>query len=95
MNHQITADPPSRFYSQQEDICDTWTRMRTGLPRETKRGLHSLFILITWCIWNERNTRVFSEETKTVNQLIDHIKSEAKLWILAGARNLGRLMSQE
>jgi hypothetical protein len=50
--------------------------------------LNSLVILITWSVWWERNTRVFDRCSKPINILIEQIKAEAKLWLLASKGHL-------
>jgi hypothetical protein len=43
-------------------------------------------------IWIERNNRVFENAYKPVQQVIDQIKSEAKLWAFASK---GRFLLHE
>jgi hypothetical protein len=55
----------------------------------------SLAMLIIWEIWNERNDRVFKNKRATSQVIFERITKEAKLWVLAGAKNLSQLMPRE
>lgn len=60
-----------------------------------RKGIASLTLLTTWEIWNERNARVFRNKHTPPLVLLDKIKTEARLWVLAGAKRLGDLMPRE
>jgi hypothetical protein len=70
-----------------------WQRLRSLFDGEPRSGLDSLFALVSWQIWKERNARCFRGETASVNKLLQLIKAEADRWIEAGARGLGALAS--
>jgi hypothetical protein len=53
--------------------------------------MDSLFTLVCWTIWKERNTRCFREATSSVNEVLQLIKAESDWWIEAGARGLEAL----
>ena len=55
---------------------------------ERRSGLDSLFGLVSWQIWKERNARCFRDSTATINDLLQLIKDEADRWIEAGAGGL-------
>lgn len=78
-------------------LFEAWAFMNPDGQCELVRGLgkaiDSLFVLTT--TWNERNGRVFRNEATTARQVTQHIQDEAKLWISAGVKNLGCLMSLE
>jgi hypothetical protein len=59
------------------------------------KGLASLTLLVVWEIWKERNARVFRKKMSPSFVILDAIKCEARLWVLAGAKRLGDLMSGE
>jgi hypothetical protein len=48
-------------------------------------------MLVIWSIWKERNAQLFSACASTAQELIQRIKRDIDLWVLAGARHLGRL----
>ncbi|GJN03844.1 hypothetical protein PR202_ga21330 [Eleusine coracana subsp. coracana] len=69
--------------------------MRTGLPKQTRKGLDSLFLLTGWQIWKARNDKVFNNNDATPMTIVESIKAEVKLWMAAGAKALGSLVSRE
>jgi hypothetical protein len=40
-------------------------------------------MLTSWRIWSERNDRVFDNDRKPIQKLIDQIKADARLWTVA------------
>jgi hypothetical protein len=48
-----------------------------------------------WEIWKKRNARVFRKKLSPSFVILDKIKCEARLWVLAGARRFGDLMPGE
>ena len=52
-------------------------------------------MLVTWEVWKERNARVFQHVCRLPSVLVEAIKAEARLWIIAGAKHLGSLMPRE
>jgi hypothetical protein len=55
--------------------------------------MDSLFVLISWQIWKERNARCFRESAASISDLLLLIKAEADSWIEAGGGALGDLAS--
>lgn len=64
-------------------------------PNPSRRALASLTLLVSWEIWNERNARVFKNKHAPPLVLLDKIKKEARLWVLADAKRLGEIMPGE
>jgi hypothetical protein len=60
-----------------------------------RKGLDSLFALVSWRLWKERNARCFREAAFTVPELLLVIRADADLWMRVGAENLELLMSRE
>ena len=56
-----------------------------------RRGFDSLFFLVGWNLWKERNGRTFDRAGRQPQQLAQAIVEEASLWIAAGYRPLGVL----
>jgi hypothetical protein len=56
-----------------------------------RKALASLSLLTVWAIWNERNARVFHNKQSPTFVILDKIKVEACLWVLAGAKKLGSI----
>jgi hypothetical protein len=70
-----------------------WMRMRAGLQTSQRKGLDSLFALVSWQLWKERNARCFRESASPVAELLQVIKAQAELWVQAGAKHLGSIAS--
>jgi hypothetical protein len=75
-------------------LKEWWSLMAEGASPHRK-GIASLALLTVWEIWNERNSRVFHSKLSTTFVIVDRIKCEARLWVIAGAKGLGLLMSGE
>jgi hypothetical protein len=76
------------------NIKDWWSRLAEGLTPQRK-ALASLTLLTVWELWNERNARVFQNKHSPSFVIVDKIKGEAMLWVLAGAKRLGDLLPGE
>jgi hypothetical protein len=75
-------------------IQEWWSSMAEG-PSMHRKELATLTLLTVWEIWQERNARVFRNKLSPTFVLLDKIKNEARLWVLAGAKGLGNLMPGE
>ncbi|CAL4924977.1 unnamed protein product [Urochloa decumbens] len=74
------------------EILEWWLRLRHGRGKFKQKGIDTVVMLIIWCVWKERNGRVFgSRPEKTVGQLIDLIIMEGDLWAKASAKWLAAL----
>ncbi|CAM0152437.1 unnamed protein product [Urochloa decumbens] len=71
-----------------------WTRIRRLQPREKRRGLDTLAMLIIWNLWKERNARLFEDCPSSVPQLLHRVQQELALWVQAGAWRMGVLASE-
>jgi hypothetical protein len=71
-----------------------WSQLASGSSPHRK-ALASLLLLTVWEIWNERNAKVFKNKSSPTFVIIEKIKCEARLWVYAGARNLGSIMPGE
>jgi hypothetical protein len=60
-----------------------------------RKAISSLIMLVTWEVWKEINARVFQHVCRLPNVLVEAIKAEARLWMIAGAKHLGSLMPRE
>lgn len=68
-----------------------WRRLRAVYNGDQRRGIDSLFALVCWLIWKERNARCFRDSTSSVNEVLQLVKAEADRWIEVGARGLEAL----
>jgi hypothetical protein len=75
-------------------IQDWWSSMAER-PSPLRKGLASLILLVVWELWQERNVRIFHHKLAPTFVIVDRIKSEARLWVLAGAKKLGELLPGE
>lgn len=74
------------------EFMDWWLQVRWGQNKLKQKGLDSMVMLVTWCLWKEMNGRIFdSRSMNTVSQLIDLIFTEVQLWVQARAKWLGAL----
>jgi hypothetical protein len=58
---------------------------------EQRSGFDSLFALVSWQVWKERNARCFRGQSANFSDLLQLIKAEADCWIQAGAGDLGSM----
>jgi hypothetical protein len=65
-----------------------WRQLRSTFSGIRKPGADSLFALVSWTIWKERNARCFRQSSATIAELLQLIKDEADRWIQAGAPGL-------
>lgn len=71
-----------------------WTTSRRQLPKDIRRAFDSLFFLVGWMVWKERNDRTFSDRTRTPAALFQAIQDELTLWMAAGFRRLAVLLAR-
>jgi hypothetical protein len=69
---------------QKKDVMLWWIRIRKVLPKENRRGFDSLFFLLGWTLWKERNARTFRNDAATPSELLQGIVDEANLWVMSG-----------
>jgi hypothetical protein len=60
-----------------------------------RKALASLALLIVWEVWLEQNSRVFHNKQSPSFVVVNKIKEEACLWVIAGAKKLGSIMLGE
>jgi hypothetical protein len=75
----------------EENAMAWWSASRKAVPKPLRRGFDSLFMLIGWMLWKERNARTFDREGCSARELLCKIEDEAKFWVLAGNRHLALL----
>jgi hypothetical protein len=76
-----------------ESVLQYWHAI-TRSPTACPEGLKSAVALITWELWKERNTRVFSNKQASMPMAVmQKIKEESKNWILVGAKHLADIMA--
>uniref|UniRef100_C6JRM6 Reverse transcriptase zinc-binding domain-containing protein n=1 Tax=Sorghum bicolor TaxID=4558 RepID=C6JRM6_SORBI len=69
-----------------------WKRSIAAVPKEIRKGLNSLIILVAWEIWKHRNSCVFDNKRPNIQEVFRAISSEEELWCSAGASKLQELV---
>lgn len=72
-------------------MLEWWVTWRELWPQLHRKGADSLFALVAWELWKERNARCFRGAATQIHALKSLIKHQAGLWIQAGAKHLGSL----
>jgi hypothetical protein len=65
----------------EQTVIAWWRRLRSSWPNHQRKGIDSLFALVSWQIWKEQNARCFREATSAVTDLLPVIKAEADQWV--------------
>lgn len=104
IDHIIVACPSSRelwfhiLRTLRRPLPDTeqstltwWRKLHSLFHGGPKAGMDSLFALVSWHLWKERNARCFRDSKATFTDLLIGIKDEADRWIQAGASGLSDL----
>jgi hypothetical protein len=74
---------------------EEWWMTLACVAKPNRKAIASIAMLVSWTIWNERNARVFNNKAAPTTVLLELIKSEVRLWIAAGAKNLSLVMLRE
>ncbi|CAN6316435.1 unnamed protein product [Urochloa humidicola] len=90
-NMMSCMDCHCSFPNANKSLQGWWSHVRRLQQQERRRGMDTLFMLIIWGIWKERNSRLFRNCYHSAEELLVQIKQEAELWIAAGATRLGCL----
>uniref|UniRef100_A0A0A8YCP8 Reverse transcriptase zinc-binding domain-containing protein n=1 Tax=Arundo donax TaxID=35708 RepID=A0A0A8YCP8_ARUDO len=69
-----------------------WSSAARGVPKEMRKGLNSLIILVVWELWKHRNDIVFNGATPSISGLLQTVANECALWCMAGASSLSELL---
>lgn len=77
-----------------DTLKDWFLNMVTAAPRASRQAAISLYMLVCWEIWCERNRRIFRSQYKTVPHVLSLILDEAALWAYAGNKGLRRIRLQ-
>lgn len=74
-----------------DSIRDWWERIRVLFSSAQRLGVDSLFALVAWTLWKERNARCFRGAVTPIAEILQTIRAEASLWMQAGAPGLNVL----
>jgi hypothetical protein len=78
---------------QNQDVMSWWIESRKRLPKQIRRGFDSLFFLVCWSLWKDRNARTFDRSSRQPAALLQAILEEASLWVAAGYRPLQKVLA--
>jgi hypothetical protein len=70
-------------------IVDWWLPSRKRVHKTQHKGFDSLFVLVVWSLWLERNARVFNGKALLAGQLANDIRDEGRRWVASGFSDLG------
>ena len=83
--HLAPESPETRFFGW-------WRKTFLAVPKEMRKGLNSLIILVAWEIWKHRNDCVFEKARPNTQEVLRAINTEGRLWCMAGASKLQELV---
>nr|TKW04463.1 hypothetical protein SEVIR_7G110800v2 [Setaria viridis] len=61
-------------------------------PKEIRKGLNSLIILVSWEVWKHRNSCIFENARPSTSLLLQTVADECSVWGMAGATKLQELL---
>jgi hypothetical protein len=80
--HLVPSGAPS--------IVDWWPPARKHIHNSQRKGFDTMFALVAWSLWLERNERVFNNKALQAVQLANRIRIEGLQWSsAAGFSKLG------
>jgi hypothetical protein len=69
-----------------------WSKVVRAVPKEARKGLNSLIILVAWEIWKHCNDCVFENSRPSLQVVLRAMSREGGLWCSAGASKLQELI---
>lgn len=75
----------------EQEIAPWWISQRKRLDTASRPLFDSLLLLVTWCLWKERNARTFARPPSTPSQVVAAVLSEGADWATAGYAPLAAL----
>lgn len=64
----------------EQDIATWWIQQRRRIDVASRPLFDSLFLLVAWCIWKERNARMFSRSASTPDEVVVLARREGSDW---------------
>lgn len=72
-------------------VLSWWRRLQSMFSDHRRAGMDSLFALVSWQLWKERNARCFRDAASPINDLLQIIRAQADMWIQGGVAGLKAL----
>jgi hypothetical protein len=69
-----------------------WSKIVEASPPPLKQGIKSLFMLVCWGIWSERNDRIFRGKSSPRSRIVSSLRDTAREWAFINAKALRKLM---
>jgi hypothetical protein len=67
-----------------QDLGTWWTHQRKSIDKASRPLFDSLLLLTVWCLWKERNVRVFHNTLSSAHDVASAVTREAEDWATAG-----------
>jgi hypothetical protein len=80
----MTCTPPTA----EDTLFDWWDVAKQRTPKQLRKALGSVTLLIPWMIWKHRNACVFERALPSMSNLAHQIKDEMAACVKAGAKGL-------
>ncbi|KAJ1281361.1 hypothetical protein BS78_04G300500 [Paspalum vaginatum] len=74
-----------------QGLLDWWRRIRECWAPPRRKGVDTLFGLVCWTVWKERNACCFNGDHASFRRNLEAVRDSAQLWVLGGAVRLGEL----
>lgn len=74
-----------------QDLADWWLTQRRRVDATSRPVFNSIVLLVAWCVWKERNARVFGKASSTAATVVIAIIEEGEQWATAGYAPLAAL----
>jgi hypothetical protein len=68
---------------QEHSLVEWWIRSRKQVPKGRRKAYDSLVLLVTRCIWLQRNSRVCRNHRSTRLQVVHQVLTNFELWCKA------------
>jgi hypothetical protein len=80
--HPLQLDTPMQDAG--DEIASWWLHQRSRIASADRKVLDSLLLLVAWCLWKERNARVFGRAASCANDVVRAVVQEGEEWALDG-----------
>jgi hypothetical protein len=72
-------------------FVEWWGKVQRRVPKQIRKGIHSLIILKAWCLWLHRNRAVFDGASPSLRTIQRLLMDEVECSCMAGAKQLESL----